>query len=400
MSSTGIRGVYWRGEVLWVRYAGPTGKIVRESAYTRDKRTAKRYRATRLEEVAEGTWVPASERHARTPTVASYAEEWLERQHERGIKSYRQESQKLTDHVLPLIGSQRLDAVRPRDVIRLVEKLKRIRSSKDGSPLGARTVINSYQVFRRMMRDAVIDEHIVGSPCVLPTGTLPKKRDKDPTWRAHAVYTRSEIEALISVPEIPEDSRAFYALMFLLGVRSGEAAGRRWRDYDERARPLGRMLIATQLDDEEVKTEVPREMPVHPTLAAILAEWRLSGFPRWFGRPPRPGDFIVPETSNQHQRRGEFRKVPTSLRRLRRDLTTLGIRHRTQHDARRSLISVAQVDGCDREILRSCTHGDRRDVMDDYSVFPWAAKCREVGKIQIQRLGGAEVFPIRKEVTG
>lgn len=26
------------------------------------------------------------------------------------------------------------------------------------------------------------------------------------------------------------------------------------------------------------KTENPREMPVHPTLARILAEWRLSGF--------------------------------------------------------------------------------------------------------------------------
>lgn len=38
----------------------------------------------------------------------------------------------------------------------------------------------------------------------------------------------------------------------------------------------------------------PREMPVHPTLARVLAEWKLSGFERFTGCPPRPEDLIVP----------------------------------------------------------------------------------------------------------
>jgi len=35
------------------------------------------------------------------------------------------------------------------------------------------------------------------------------------------------------------------------------------------------------------KTENPREMPVHPTLAKILATWKLSGFEQLTGRKPR-----------------------------------------------------------------------------------------------------------------
>jgi len=37
-----------------------------------------------------------------------------------------------------------------------------------------------------------------------------------------------------------------YALSFLTGMRHGEAVGRRWRDWDESAMPLGAVSVATQ----------------------------------------------------------------------------------------------------------------------------------------------------------
>ena len=46
--------------------------------------------------------------------------------------------------------------------------------------------------------------------------------------------------------------------------------------------------------EKATKTDNPREMPVHPTLAKVLAEWKLEGFERFVGRKPKPEDLIVP----------------------------------------------------------------------------------------------------------
>ena len=87
------------------------------------------------------------------------------------------------------------------------------------------------------------------------------------------------------------------------------------------------------------KTENPREMPVHPTLAQILASWRDSGFEHLTGRPPQPDDPIVPS------RRGAYRNVNSSLRRFHEDLERIGLRVRRQHGVRRTFISIARADG-------------------------------------------------------
>jgi len=385
-------GVYTRGKTKWISYAGPDGETVRESTAQGDQRVAERIYRERKREVAAGTWVhPRIRGGSAQVTVADYAERWIERQYERKLRNTKTEERRLRAHVLPLIGKRVLTTVRPKDVIRLVEGLRR-REAADGSGLMApRTVRHCYDVFRQMCRDAVIDEVIVATPCVLPPGTLPAKQDKVPGWRATALYTREEVEALISDPIVPWDRRVFNALEFFFGVRHGEAAGRRWSHYDPNAEPLGRMIIATQYDDQPLKAGSPREVPVHPTLAAILAEWKLEGFPMFFGRRPTADDFIVPETSDQHGRKGLHRVDNTSYSRMQRDLVALGYRRRRQHDARRTLISIGRADGCNPDILRACTHGSSREVFDDYTTWPWEVKCREIARLNLRRRAPAEV---------
>lgn len=394
-------GVYTRGRIKWIRYAGPDGEIVRESTEQGDHRVAERLYRERKREVAAGTWVqPKLRASAGRVTVADYAERWVDRQKQRGLRNLRTEERRLRQHVLPLIGSRVFADLRPRDVIRFVEELQRRPVAKGSGLLAPRTVHHCYGIFRQLCRDAVIDEVIVATPCVLPPGTLPTKRDKVPGWRATAIYTRDEVEALISDERIDWDRRVFYALEFFLGVRHGEASGRRWRDYDPAANPLGRMWIATQYDDQPLKAGTPREVPVHPTLAAILAEWKLEGFPMFFGRSPKPDDFIVPEASDQHGRRGQHRIDNTSYERMQRDLRALGFRPRRQHDARRTLISLGRADGCNPDILRACTHGSSREVFDDYTTWPWEAKCREIERIRIRRRGGDVVHSGVHSETG
>ena len=142
---------------------------------------------------------------------------------------------------------------------------------------------------------------------------------------------------------------------------------------------LGKLVIEKSYSTKMkgTKTENPREMPVHPTLARILAEWRLSGFEELTGRQPRPDDPIVPS------RRGAYRNVNASLRRFHEDLERIGLRARRQHDARRTFISIARADGAVADKLHFATHGPNGEIMDDYTTLPWPTLCDEVSKAKI-----------------
>ena len=120
-------------------------------------------------------------------TVRSYYEKWIKA---RDNASKADDISRMTLHVLPELGALKLDDVRPRHVRDLVAKLRK--------KMAPRTVHNVYGVLSAMMRDAVIDEVIRATPCIRGAAKLPKKRDKDPEWRASAVFTRAEFEQIIS----------------------------------------------------------------------------------------------------------------------------------------------------------------------------------------------------------
>ena len=85
----------------------------------------------------------------------------------------------------------------------------------------------------------------------------------------------------------------------------------------------GRLSIAKSYNtklkvEKEVKTKVPRDVPVHSALAALLAEWKLSGWPAMFGRTPGPDDLIIPS------RLGKNRSSNHMLKKFHQDLERLG----------------------------------------------------------------------------
>jgi integrase len=116
-------------------------------------------------------------------------------------------------------------------------------------------------------------------------------------------------------------------------IQFRHSTGLRWSHYDEQAEPLGALNLA------KTKTGVPRRVPVHPTLARVLAEWRLAGWERTFGRMPTPDDFVTP-TRNMTERTAQ--ETPKQLH---HDLDTLEFRRRRGHDLRRTFITLAQVAG-------------------------------------------------------
>jgi hypothetical protein len=187
----------------------------------------------------------------------------------------------------------RLDEVRPRHLRDLVLDLRK------AGTLAPRTIRHVYAILTTMFRNAVADELILATPCVLAPGVLPKKVDKDPAFRANAIFTREELEQLIADPRILEDRRILYALK---GLAAPPPHGGRHPSLGPvRYRPATtRLPLAREDQDQD-----PRQIPVHPALARLLADWQAAGWERTNGRPPTPTDLIVPTRNDTSRAKAE-----------------------------------------------------------------------------------------------
>ncbi len=316
-------------------------------------------------------------------TVAGYATRtWLPARLLAG-HDHKNDSQRLRDHVLPTIGTLALAAVRPHHLITLFAALRA------SGELGTRTIRNIYAVVSAMFRDARLADLIEQSPAILTADHLGTIEDVDPTERPDAVFTRSEVEQLISDELIPIDRQVVYALGALAGLRHGEIAALRWRHYNPDREPLGQLTIARSNQRGRTKTGAVRRVPVLPALASLLAEWRLGGWEAQQGRFPGADDLVVPlerKTSRKNARAGGMRRPSDTETRRDRDLEALGMRHRRTHDLRATFITLAEDAGVPREVVQRLTHpGRSRDAYGGYSRPQWETLCRELGQLKIER---------------
>jgi integrase len=406
-------GVRKRGSTWWIFYR-VDGKQYDESARTGDERAARSLLASRRREIREGTWRPPTSRAIETEvdrlrerleelapmvapvepqlTIAAYTETWIARRESAGVRNVHDEATWLRTWLVPRFGDRGLADVTRSDVRDLVLEVQATKSAITKREYSARTVLHVYNTIRLLFVDAVTDGLVASSPCTLRQrrGELPAKKDRDPRWRANAVYSRDEAELLISDERIPHDRRVYYALQLLAGMRAGEAAARRWRDIDD-AEPLARILVWSQSDggaERDTKTGDVREAPMHPELARVLEGWKRGGFALRFGRHPRADDLIVPS------RRGvEVPRTKKMLVRLKEDLARLGMRTegRGRHAMRATFLTLLEADGANMAIARRVTHAAPSDVVAGYVRTSWADVCREVAKLRIDTRRAAVV---------
>lgn len=310
-------------------------------------------------------------------TVERWGARWLLSRDNRDAEN---DSARLRLHVYPHIGALPLADVEPRHLAAL---------AKMWQERAPRTRRNIYSVVKAMFRDARIEGVLTGAdPCILTHRQLGKIRDGTKFVRREARFSREELEALVSDERVPQDRRVWYALLGIGMLRTGEAAGLRWSRILP-AEPLGRLVVDASYDGE-TKTETERHMPIHPTLAGVLAEWKLAGWARAFGRPPLPDDLVCPVTPEPPRKGrrvevGGMRDRHWARKRLVLDLAALELRHRRAHDLRRTGISIAQDDGADGRILRWGTHAPPVEIVDLYTTHEWATLCREVAKMRVSR---------------
>lgn len=178
----------------------------------------------------------------------------------------------------------------------------------------------------------------------------------------------------------PLDRRVVYALFFFTGVRYGELAGLRWGRWQRDARPLERLLIAEAWNTKlkrftETKTNVQREVPVHPVLVPILERWQ-SHWTKSFGSPPEPHELMCPAE------RGGPRSEEVLIEQFHRDLARLGRPKRDLRAWRRSFKSLAEADGVSHEVTERICRARPTDVAGRYREVFWQEACREIVKFR------------------
>jgi integrase len=380
-----MASVFWKNSCWYARLKGEKvpGKWGNRSMETTDREEAER-RAKAAQAVIDKR---NKVRAVGAESLRAFVHTWLTKRQEAG-HDWKKDRGRLAKHVLPVLGDLALSEIVTAHVADLVHAL-RFRKK-----LANRTARNVYSVLAAVMRDAAVAGKIPLSPCILTDAQLGPIVDKDPEWRDGAVFTREEAEHMMADPRIPLDRRVVYALGLLAGLRPGEGAALRWRNYDATRKPLGCLTVAlsystSRSQTKRTKTESVRHVPVHPSLAAMLEQWR-AGWAAMHGREPGPDDLLVPlpPAVKRTKRTGErFRGWDYTGKRWREeDEPMLGWRHRSVYDTKSTFITLAIEDGADPTIIRDrVTHTKaRRDAFAGYDRGShWEATCREVAKLRL-----------------
>ncbi len=322
-------------------------------------------------------------------TLRAYAERFFK---ERETRSVDRERQIFRDYIEPTLGELLVSEIRPRTVARWLGDLQRGRGVRSLAP---KSVCNVHGVLSVVLERARFDELIADNPAKrMPAGVRPENR----RTRERGAWRRDEVETLISSPAIPEDRRVLYAISAFTGARLGEAAGMRWRDIDTKAAPLWRWALRTQWDGEPLKTDRARDVPIHPELQRVLAEWKITGWPRLMCRVPRPDDFVVPYGESG----GCLTMNAAGAKSIQRNARSAGLdpTHRDFHSLRRAFITLARTDGAQADVLERVTHNKRGETLDIYTYFGWEVLCEAVAKVQLRVRRGAEVLTLPRSRAG
>lgn len=367
-----------RGAVYFVCFTW-RGKRVWERAGT-DRRQADSLHTQRRREVKAGTYNPNA--LSKSTTVAQFGKEWADKRLGRNALD---EARILDRHVWShaWFASTPLVDVKPGVIERFVDEVETTVSEKTREKISDKYVANIYGLLSTMFRRAVKLELIPSNPCQLERDRLSREPMKE-----RVVYEPAAIRALVAGEKVHPASRVWNALAFFTGMRRGEVCGRRFKDYNPDAAPLGALRIWSQYNDQPLKTDKkgkrrPRVAPVHPVLAEILKWWWTEGFEFVFLRKPTPDDFIVPTQGGHLANHTES----TAYKMWIRACEAAGVKNLTVHSTRHTFISIVRSRGADKATSEKVTHNAKGDQVERYTHLEWQALCRVVMAFSIDEAG-------------
>jgi integrase len=158
-------------------------------------------------------------------TVERYLTEWLD-VHALEVKPKTHEGYRylLTRYVIPHIGRQRIQSLRPSTVSALYRTLLE-GGGVGGAPLSKRTVEYVHAVLRKAFNDAVVTEQLLS---VNPIERAKRPRH-DARPRRDSIWDADELRTFLGIAA-GHRLFAFYRLAAYTGARRGELLNLRWGD--------------------------------------------------------------------------------------------------------------------------------------------------------------------------
>jgi integrase len=196
-------------------------------------------------------------------TLAELAREWLKQREPRRRQA---DTERLRDHVLPLLGNRRLREITAEDVIDVVRRTL----AKKG--MNAKSAKNAYAVFSDLLGDALARGLLAADPRQLPPDIWPEETSELPRFSA------AEVHALTHDERLDLDQRMYNLLAFRSGLDSAAVCQLRFDSWRERI-----------------------TAPLSAELEAGLELWQTAGFESVYGRAPAADDWLVPRRSDVTQ---------------------------------------------------------------------------------------------------
>jgi integrase len=168
-------------------------------------------------------------------------------------------------HLVPALGSKRLDRLTPRDVRTLLNAKKR-------SGLSVRMVQYIHAVLRNALQNAVREELLVRNVAKLV-------QVESPDYNVGSGLSPAQARKLLATVR-PTRWHAVYVLALMLGLRRGELLGLRWSDIDLSKQCLtvrhNLVRASGKLLDQAPKTRKSRRtLPLPQPVITALREQRM-----------------------------------------------------------------------------------------------------------------------------
>lgn len=239
------RGVFKRGSIYWIRYADPAGRIVRESARTKNLNEALKLLARRKTEVAQGKY---PEKVAIKPyTFSELVEEYLKFISTQ--KSYKSKAY-VVRQLKERFGDLLLRRFTPLQIERLQSEML-----QDGYEIAS---INKTTTILKHMLQKAVDWNMLEVEVLQRVRKAKNLKGENKRLR---YLTKQEAQRLIDCAE-PHLKPIIQVALFT-GMRKSEILSLKWSDVDLKA---GFIFL------KKTKNHEPRQIPMCNTLKSIMKE--------------------------------------------------------------------------------------------------------------------------------
>ena len=209
--------LFTRGVKLWVRFS-LKGEVIKKSLNIEDTKANRKLATTQiipqmLLKVHSGEFFE----NKIVPTVKEMIDISL-KMHKASRKENTHQfyTYTLNKHIIPIFGNRKIDSIKTSELILWQNELLKSLSNK--------TAINIRIIFHGIFEDALRDEIISKNPfSIIKTPKNISKKENIP-------FSKDEIFQILKAS--PLKIRAFFAIGFFTGMRTGEILGLKWSDID------------------------------------------------------------------------------------------------------------------------------------------------------------------------